>query len=576
MPRDALDQHYYPGARVRLLLRLEEFGATDTPAVPSKPPQLREGADEPPALSVTPVDGRLVLDSKPGGGPQDKTSSNDGRTWPIDLVPWAVSIERNGVRTADTCSLELKFADFPIDPRLVRSCAVQVYLGTLSEEQFRESTTAVLAEAWTDAQGRARNNLRFEGWADDYRLECSEDGEPSVVVLECTDNTRLLIDQPAPPKLRVKGDAPIDRAVADYLAAFPQFAGLEVEYRPAGQPVPVLDKVLLPTSGGKKTGAPDGKEAAQSKGAPVDGGGGKQSVWDYLTDCCGMVGCVVRVEGVRIVIQLPRTLYAQGFQGRADDTFTGRVLPSGRTLRGRLLQYGQNLLSLQFAKKFARTVSSNVEVRCYSSRLKKTLIARHPKKAESNKKINPGETADTNFTVYRVQGIEDEPTLRQIAQSVYESLGRGELEVTLATHDMASVGGDAVDPDLLDLQAGDMVNVEMPSAAGGPTPGGGQESEEKAKAARAEARLIELGFSAGFAAAYATAAANLYYATNFYTRTCSLGWREDSGFEFNAQLVNYIEARGDKKLPDGEEPDPSKSMGQKAAPVKVQAPAPKE
>jgi hypothetical protein len=849
MPREYLDQSTFPSARVRLLLRFDEFGATDTPDLPAKPPQLREGADEA-ALSVTPVDGRLVLDSQGGGGPQQQTSSNDGRSWPVDVAPKAITVERNGVRIADTCSVELKFADFPIDPRTVRSCAIQVWFGTLTEEQFRSRSENevgpenVIPETWTDAQGRTRSNLRFQGWADDFKLSCPEDGEPTVSI-ECTDNTRLLIDQTAPPKLKIKGDVPIDKAVANYLAAFPQFVGLEVEYRPAGQPVPVLSKALMPTSGGQPT---DGSTPpAKSQGVAV-ASGGKQSVWDYLTDCCSMVGCVVRVEGVRVVIQLPRTLYAQGFQGRPDDPFTGRILPSGRELRGRLLQYGQNVLSLEFSKKLIRGGPRNIEIRClvgdsvleardiehayrraysgplvctyskgarvlagtpnhpvltrrgwvalgeivegddlvccafperrgladpnvdappteasklfdsianagsmerrptrqvdfhgdggesevevvetnrllrhdgkpshtehqcklfletagntagvlhgpstrfartddlisgdscstsrvlggpsnvglfgathscetilassretsdrdplpdeqplddlvgdtcqlcqavsrgslqvsvrkvdridrgnfhghvfnlqtssgwytssgvvthncYSPRLKKTLIARHPSKNEANKKLAPGEATDSTYIVFPVQGVEDEATLRQIAQSVYESANRGELEISASTHDFGSVGGGALDPDLLDLEAGDLVNVEMPDARGGPSPGGTEESSEKARAEKAEARLRELGFHAGFAAAYAKAAQQIFYASNFYTRSVTLGWNEDSGCEISMQFINYTEARVNKKLPEGEEPDPAASATAKASPVQVQGPPPTE
>ena len=69
-------------------------------------------------------------------------------------------------------------------------------------------------------------------------------------------------------KLVVGADMPLDKAIATYLANFPQFRGLRVEYRPAGSAVPSLSVALAKSSYKPKLGpAPTG-----GAGVPAIGG----------------------------------------------------------------------------------------------------------------------------------------------------------------------------------------------------------------------------------------------------------------------------------------------------------------
>lgn len=576
MVREAPEQSYRPQARVRLIVRFEDFGAGDTPTPPKLPPQLRKGGKPgPDDLRVVARDGRLVLDGagRPGG-PQKQISSSDGRTQPIDLIPKSVTYCLNGIRQADTATVEISFADFPVDPRLVLACAVEIYFGSVRADDFAAGATAggarsgedsrpsrsVLPESWTDSRGRRRSNLRFMGWADDIELERGEDGEP-VVRFECTDNTRLLLDQDAPAQLQLQKGVEIDRAIAEYLAAFPQFAGLEVEYRPAGQPKPVLTAADLPGApkgaGAKPTLAP----TADGQQGPPPTGASSEKVLDYLTDVCGMLGHIVFVEGVTVVVQRPRTLYGSDFRGREGDPFTGRTLPSGRVLRSRTLVYGRNVVADSYRRKLTKFSAQNIEVRCFDPRSKHVLKARFPREGDRQKKLLPGNAADQAWQTYYVQGIEDQATLDAVAQGFYESIGRQEMEVTVRTENLASYGGGADDPDLLDAQAGDDFEVVTNRASGDDDSSTAERVEDVVSSPRAAAFLVQLGFPKLFAQEYARAARSLAFPTRFRLRQAQVSWKEDDATEIELTLVNYVEARANAKLPPGEEPEPDPTAG---------------
>jgi hypothetical protein len=551
-PREQPRQSYIPRARLELIVRIEDFGdtANPVPPAPKMPPHLRSGKRKGDAfqdkLRVEKQGSRYVLVS-PGaaenkGPPQQQTKSVDQRTFRLDgIVPLRATVNRNGPRMADTLSLSLAFRDLPLDPRAIRSIAVQFWLGCITPDELADEAAGKRAvpcsDTFVDAFGRTRENLRFQGYVDDYEVTLNE-GAPEVS-LECTDNTRILIDQDAPAKLAVSPDKPLDEAVVDYLANFPQFVGLSVEYRPGGAVVPSLGAALAKTAFKPKLGPPP------SGG----GGGGKTSVWDYLTDLAGSIGLLVRFEGTTVIFQRPRTFYAGRGRARPDDPFRGRVLPTGRQIDSRLLVYGRNVEELGFKRKFSRMISNNVEVRCYSPRLGRTLVARYPVgKDDRQSKPVPGDKTDDKWRVVTVYGIEDEATLRAVAQGVYEQMGRAELTGKVVTKNLGSFGGSNLDPDLLDVQAGDSVQIEVQRDEPGLTAIGGSGGT-----GQAAAFLERLGFPPSFAAAYQSAIAHVGLPTTFRVRTAAIDWDFEQGVTLDFEVVNYVEVRASKELPAGEE-----------------------
>jgi hypothetical protein len=558
-------QSYWPGCKATFIVRFEEFGEDLGSEPPELPPQLRKGTTSTAKkLTIESVDGRLELTNAEvaPGGPQKQAASADGFTKPIaGVIPKRATLQRNGIREPDTLDLEFKWVDLPIDPAVVRSCAIELFLGCFTEEQFLEGVRGVgtqqdgggaaiplnvIPDNFIAPDGQERSNLRFQGWVDEWEVELADGAEP-IVRMRCTDNTRLLAENDAPPQLHFNATLPIDQGFAEYLANFPQFLGLVVEYRPRELDPPVPGDKMPPTAKAKKEGA----------GPAAGAGQGKLSVWDFLTDIARAVGHNVRMEGRIIVIERARTLFSGQFV-RSTDPFKGRVLPSGRELLRRTFIYGRNVSEVNFRRKYAKHGSTNIEVRCYSGRLKKTLIARHPQKDERQDRPLPGNANDQKWLIVPVFGVDDEATLRAIAQDYYESLGRNELEVTFVTRNLASFGGDNSDPDCLDVVAGDPVDVLINRDE---PPGASTVTEtEDSRAVRAVRMLVDLGFDEEFAEGYALALANQGFPQTYFVRAMVVDWDageeggESGGVTLRFELVNYIEIRSDAKLPAGEEP----------------------
>lgn len=563
------EQSYYPSARVRLIVRFEDFGASGTPEPPPTPPQLRRGITDKgsaPDLRVENQNGVLLL-LGPGdsanqlGSPQQQRASQDQLTQVVDgIIPITASWSQNSIRTADTLSLSIEFADFPIDPRTIRSCAVQFFLGTVSPEDFQRGVNGdlrtqgippganirynVIPDEYIDSQGRSRSNLRFQGWVDDFNAEWP-DGDAPVISLECTDNTRLLIEQEHPSRLAVSVEQPIDRAIADYLANFPQFRGLSVEFQPPGTTPPTLKVALT------KQAYPPGVGPSTSKS-----GDNKLSVWDYLTDVTKSLALSVRFDGTRIIIQSARALYNRRFPPRFDDPFQGRDLQRLGPIVTRHMIYGQNIASMTWSRQLSKYAPVNVEVRSYNPRRKKTLIARFPQKDSRNKRITPGEKADTKFEVVSVAGIQDEAVLRAVAQQLYEQLARNELGVTVMTQNLGSYGGGNLDPDLLDAKVGDSVTIVVDRDPPQDRTLNTVTSIESELSTRPYEFLRELRFPDGFAKAYAAAVNHMGLPSTFRMKEIHVDWDKAAGCRIDFDAVNYIEVRADAELPAGEEAQP--------------------
>lgn len=396
-----------PSWKVKLIVRIEEFdtGVLKTRVPPKATKSLDGLKDDGAQLEAVPdpdKPGRFVIRRKGSSGPLGQgqgpwfdpsaappnatagTSSDDGLTHEIyGIIPRRFSLKRNGIRTPDELSVSLSWFDFPFDPRAIRSIAIEFFLGCLSAEEYAQGVRGktrgdvfgpsaahasepmnVIADTYVDDRGSPRTNRRFEGWVDKMKLAWSED-EP-IVEMECRDNTQLLQNQIAPPKLAIGAKQPLDQAIAVYISNFPQCSGLTVEYlaSPDGEAAPTLEKVLAGSSFKPALG-------------PVAAKGGGDSddlmVWDYITDVCGAVGLVSYLDGTAIVIARPSTVLGGVASTRKTDPYVSRNLPEGE-FPVRALIYGKNVRTLEFERDFATKEAKNIEIRCF---LGSTVVAAH-------------------------------------------------------------------------------------------------------------------------------------------------------------------------------------------------------
>ncbi|HXQ93759.1 MAG TPA: hypothetical protein VN864_01105 [Thermoplasmata archaeon] len=575
------DQSYFPGAKLRLILRLEEYAGSIVDPSTLQPPQLLKGTVAQSAKLVYQVDPtappgitRYVVTAAGSpaapGSPQAQSSSSDGLTQVVaGIVPHNAKLGRNGWKQGDTLDVSFRYVDLPVDPRVFRSVAVEFYLGALTQDQFSQgvagqSQTApqgqsqeaapanLIPDAWVDAAGNQRTNKRFSGWVDDWDYDWTSEST-ALVTMKCVDNTRLLLDQEMPPMLAIDVTKPVDQAVAQLLTNFPQFQGLAVEYRPAVDPgsIPILKAALGPQSYRPDLGGP-----TASKGGGTSGTN-KQSVWDYLVEIMLLIGHNCRVEDTTIIIQRVRTATSKGFPPRWDDPFAGYVWADGQTHPLRTFVWGRNLKSVKCGRKYTRTARKAVELRCYDCNKKQTLVARHPplKAGASdgagtpNKRpvsTLPGDGGNvTKYVVYTVTGITDLNTLQVAAQHYYEGLNRGELVVKLGTRNMASYGGDNSDPDLLDLLAGDRieylvdrVDLSQPTVVQSSI---GVLEDASTKQESTRGQLAALGFDAQFVDKYLEAFSSTSFQSQFVTKSVALGWDVDKGVDVDVEAVNFVE-----------------------------------
>lgn len=571
MPREYPEQSYYPRAKVRLGIRFEEFGDTTVSEAVGKTITkslikgngLKSKLGKLKAVKDTSIPGasryNVELSSASKDPPQLQDTSDDELSHIVGgIVPLEATWNLNGIREADSLDLRLKFLDMPIDPRTVRSAWVEFYLGAVpADTAWKQASRAsgqmaMLDDEWTDEHGQKRSNLRFQGWVDEWSVSWGTDAP--AVKLVCRDNLTLLIDQEAPPKLVIGMKLPIHEAIATYLSNFPQCAGMSVEYRPGDADIPKLEDVLSRTAHRPKLGP-----------APAKGGGAasKLSVWDYITDVTGSIGHIARLEGTTIIIQRVRSLMAAEYAGRPDDPYRARKV-GGTEMPYRRFIYGRNIEKMEVARKYAKASPTNVEVRCYYPERKKVLVARYPGKDDTVQGMKPGNTPDQKWLIWRVSGIKDESVLRLTAQSIYEAISRTELMVAVSTKNMASFGGGNMDPDILDMRAGDTFEVFTSRDEQGQNDTVVVESLLLAQA-RAREFLKKLGFGGSFIDAYVRAYTNSAFQTAYRMRTMVTRWHIDQGVSFDITGANYVEVRLDKALPEGEELKKNKgAKGKKA------------
>jgi hypothetical protein len=271
-----------------------------------------------------------------------------------------------------------------------------------------------------------------------------------------------------------------------------------------------------------------------------------------------------------VVIERLRDLFDGAATKRSNDPYTARDLPS-RKYEYRTFIYGRNVLSLKGRKTFTEQTPTNIEVRCYNPRRKKVLVARFPDTKAGGKAqvaARPGDnTSDKKWKVIPVSGIEDEETLKNIAEEVYNSIGRNEVLFEIRTHNLASFGGDNSDPDLLDCKPGDTIEILVNHDEDFNT--NTAQAEQLAVYERNVQLLQKMGFEDELAGAVARAFTDRNFQRVFRVKELNTTWSTDEGVSFEIMVANYIEARAGK-VPPTQPDDNSKERQDRNAQAKNQ------
>jgi hypothetical protein len=237
-----------------------------------------------------------------------------------------------------------------------------------------------------------------------------------------------------------------------------------------------------------------------------------------------------------------------------DDPYRTRTLPDGTQLPVRRLVYGRNLGEMRVKREFTKNAPANISVRAYNTEQKQVLVERFPLAADKQVYALPGNASpDQKWLEITVEGgVNDRKTLRAYAQEYYENLSRQEIGYELKTINFASFGGGNDDPDLLDLKAGDPIEVlisrdDFYSSL--------TDLERQLTSVQLNAKLMQdAGFSAEFANAYAKAYTDAGFQTLYRTHTMEVQGDTEQGVSLSIHVVNYVEVTSDKSLAAGEEP----------------------
>lgn len=426
----------------------------------------------------------------------------------IPVIPKSVTVHINSYKQADSFELVFEAIDLPIDPRLVRAGAAEIFLFNGSGEadqrvmsrrqpltdpdpggvRPRDATGTIALELGTDTSADVftlGHKPRIVGLFDDDDMELSESGK--WVTIRGQDYTAYLAATQFPPlpngtARRIPIGKRLDQIVEDLLEEADPDGVLSVDVRG-------IDPATLPI-------VHAGMESATNKrGIPVETA---TSYWDVMYKLVERYGFICFVDNFDVVISRPKTI---------TDKDTPQI---------KRMAWGKNLEHLQLKRHLGKEQAPTIVARSYvpgvgtisaefpTGQIERSGIFKFSKKGKARFKRRVKESTTVSkkgkvrttvrerdeYQIVVVHGITDPKVLAQIAENRYHLLGKSERTITAKTRDLT----DLRNVDILGVTAGDAFsidwdefNVEMLSNPALST---------SAKIAHLEAR----GFQAGVAA----------------------------------------------------------------------------
>lgn len=403
-------------------------------------------------------------------------------------IPRKGAIELPGFRQAGQFTLDFDWRDLPIDPRLVRAAAVEIYMGAVDGEDFSRGMTQVepngsrrsIISTVNDAGQRNDEALVMIGMVDEWDVEHGDTG--SIVSMKGRDMRGVLLDTPVavvPNADRTLLDEldltqPIDVVVSQILRFNPLFDEMAVTVNPAEWPDGVVpapdDPGLVPRHRRGATGE-------RTPRASTNQGLGDTNFWDLITRFCFFVGAIPYFEGTWLRIRPSATIFDQVRAGidpnvptpfargeqRTVDAQSGATLDPALSVRR--LVYGRDTRSVQFNRRFGGFHRPRI-VRCVAHNSSSTtrgespIMGRWPREdasatARTTRRGATGAQSQEEVLTIPVRDVTDPARLEAMARAVYEEVGRGEMGGSCETVNLASFGGDNADPDMLRMRPGD-------------------------------------------------------------------------------------------------------------------------
>lgn len=304
---------------------------------------------------------------------------DDEPRWIDGIEPSRAEWVNNNHREADKAKIVVDYASLPLDPRLIRSVWVGLWLGDV------EDPTADIS--LDDDRFQA-----FVGYADEPSTRQDDQGD--WLSLDCRDYTGLFLDARWPGGfLRI--DRPLSEVVAALLDLVPGAADMDVVFADGVESLRLSDQL------GRTSYTPD------------DG----DDLWTVIVDLFGRVGLipVVRLTTLRIETATTFGQHRAGFV------------------------YGQNVKTLETRRQLNRASNSAVEVIAYNEATGERKTAVYPSSTAGDQIVTGSGAvveAATTKTPYYLSGSYSQGDLDLIAQRVYEQRARQAVEGELTTADL--------------------------------------------------------------------------------------------------------------------------------------------
>lgn len=462
----------------------------------------------------------------------DKASGLSDQTFDIACLARSVTVNINEYSKADTFEAEIDYANFPFDPRCIRSCAVTVAMQDMGRIFTDTNSLNPLIPS--------AENIIFIGFADEESINFND--ETRSIKLEGRDNTALLIDRKFL-EGTIAVDKPLEQVIGSLLESLEETKNLKVIVRAKdknGKPV-----TTLPILAGFWA---DKGEMAGKKNVKRD-----QSYWDVIQELVSAAGMIAYVELDKLIVTQPRVLFDRN--------------------QAKKFVYGGNIKNLEFKRKIGRKKGFNIAVRCLNIETKEVLTALIPKEATNQwsketgipnievviPKVVPVQPAGVGdgkktenqlsdqaaeqkgepapYIAFSVRNVTNKQQLIEIGQSIYEEIGRQQIDGSFETREMRikyeRLDGKIDLFNILKLRVGMPVFIEIQ--------GDDLKALQNIKdQAGIEKYLIDRKYDRRVARSLAQSIGKSN--TPFYTKSVQFTMDSEQGFDCKIEFLNFIES----------------------------------
>jgi len=475
-----------------------------------------------------------------------------------NVVARRLTVNLNNYKEADTFSAEIDYKNFPLDPRIIRSLGVSVFLEN-KRQIFDAGRTNAL-----DLIKPGYDNIIFQGFADTDKLVLNQNNR--TVSLDGRDFTSLLIDREylGDPIVTSKT---LDKVIQDLLNQLNETRidpskpglGLLIDNQ-TGEELPILSDV----------------EGSKDALAGLYNSKGKKTYWDIIQELISNTGLIAYVALNRLVITKPRNLY---------DRSKSKVFVFGRNVKdleyerklGRQKGFNVRCIALDFEEK--ELITANIPEEATESWAKdigvkrepiRLPVAKAPQAVPENSANNANTSGATNpqpqgaqgttekdtapYLTFRIAKVKDKAALITIGEKIFEEVGRQQIEGKLTTREMKIFSPEVKGEDQLfsatkfrigtpieiRIDQGDLEGIPSNLRAAARTSKDVDTPQQKTvRKNTIAARLKQRGYEPQIADALAEALT--LFDTPFYVKDVEFTLDQDDGFSMTLGFINFIE-----------------------------------